>query len=367
MTRELPLNPIWESIGAQFRSEKDWRTPLRFAGLNKEYTAVRKGVGLMDFSFRGKIQATGNDRISFLHSILTNDIKNLESGGGCYAALLSAKGRVLMDMNVHVFSGSVLLDVEIGMEKKALELLDKHLIAEDITLQDVTDQYAMISIQGPRSEKLAKALFADSLHAIPESWHLNLKVGDTDAALINLSHTGEKGYDILIAKDRASKITEQVLQMGKNDGIVPVGSEASEILRIEAGILRYGIDMDDTVTLSETGLDAVAASETKGCYPGQEVVARTKTYEGLNKKMMGLLMAGESVPNSGDKICSGDQEIGRVTSACYSPHMDKGIALGYLRKGFYDPSTKVKIIFGISGISAIPHPLPFIKTKLPRD
>lgn len=363
MTKNLPLNPLWESLGATLKTERDWRIPSIFRDFHYEYTAVRKGVGLIDLSYRGKIEVTGKDRAAFLHNVLTNDIQSLGLGGGCYATLLSAAGKVLLDMNVLVFANFILLDLEMDLEKKALELLNKFLIQEDVKLRDVTGEYAHIALEGPRSEALAQALFAGPFPELTEHQLANFPMGETDVTIIRQNRTGEKGYHLLIPAAGAAEVADRALVVGKLYGLRPVGFGASEILRIEAGVLRYGVDMDENITLSEAGLDGIAASETKGCYPGQEVVARIKTYGGLNRKIAGLTFAKGALPGAGEKIYSGDgKEIGYVTSACVSPTLDQGIAIGILAKGFFPLGTeskRVKIKSAGGEIGAATTALPF--------
>jgi len=358
-TRHLPLKKLWESLGATFKIERDWEIVSIFKEFLYEYTAVRKGVGLLDDSARGKIKITGKDRVSFLHRMLTNDIEGLGLGNGCYAALLSGTGKLLADMNVYIFPNHILMDVEMGFEKKVMETLQKFVVQEEVKLTDVTDQYALLSIQGPRSESLAQAIFPGPFPELSEYHHANGNFGEIQITLIRKSRTGEKGYQLLIPKKGAHEMAERILVVGKLYGLRPVGFGASEILRIEAGVLRYGIDMDEHLTLPETGLDEVTASETKGCYPGQEVVARTKTYGGLQRKVTGLIFEKGALPAGGDKLYVEGNEIGTVTSACNSPSLEKGVAIGQVSKGYFEKPTEVKIKTSQNEITAWTTPLPF--------
>lgn len=355
---KIPLATFWESFGATLKKEGVWEIPSLFKDFASECEAVRKGVGILDFSSRGKIEVAGKDRISFLHNLLTNDIKSLGLGRGCYATLLNAQGRILADMNVYVFANSILLEMESGLEKKVLEKLEKFHVTEEVELKDVTDKWILVSLQGPKSDSLVSALILGPVMVTEEFSHTHFTLLDTPATLIRRSVTGEKGFHILIPQEKGEPIVKRILEVGRLYGIKPVGLSAYEILRIEAGIPRYGIDMDETVTLPETGLEGIAASETKGCYPGQEVVARTKTYGGLNRKLCGLVFDKEGLPKSRDKVLKDKKEIGFITSACHSPTLGKGIALTYLEKGFFDSDQEVMI--GASGkIAAKVSTLPF--------
>lgn len=356
---KVPLAAFWENLGATLKKEKDWEIPSLFKDFASECEAVRKGVGLLDLSFRGKIEVTGKDRVSFLHNLLSNDIKNLGLGNGTYATLLNAQGRILADMNVCVFANSIFLEMEGGLEKKVLAHLQKLHVTEEVEFRDVTADWILLSLQGPRSDALVDALIHGPVMVTEELNHTNFTILDTPATLIRRSVTGEKGFHFLIPKEKGEPIVKRILEVGKLYGIRPVGSGAHEILRIEAGIPRYGIDMDETTMLPETGLESIAASETKGCYPGQEVVARIKTYGGLNRKLGGVLFDKVSLPRTGDKILKDREEIGMITSACHSPTLGKGIALVYLKKGYFDPGRDVSIQSSSQPIPAKVSPLPF--------
>lgn len=357
----VPLAAFWEAQGATIKKDKDWEIPSLFKDFASECEAVRKGVGLVDLSSRGKIEVTGKDRVAFLHNLLTNDIKSLGIGTGCYSALLNAQGRVLGDMNVYAAANSFFLETEPGLEPKLISLLEKHRINEEVTFKNVTEDWILITLQGPKSEALVGALIFGPISVSREFDHVNAVLLDTPFTLIRRSVTGENGFHFLIPKEKGEPIAKRVLEVGNLYGLRPVGWGAFEILRIEAGVPRYGIDMDETVALPETGLEAMAASNTKGCYPGQEVVARTATYGGLQRKLCGLVFDKAALPKSGDKVMKDKEEIGWVTSACHSPTLLKGIALAYLKKSFWESGQAVSIQSSPVPIPArISPPLPFL-------
>lgn len=355
---KVRLAPFWENLGATLKKEKDWEIPSLFADFASECGTVRKRVGIMDLSFRGKIEVTGRDRTEFLHNVLSNDIKSLGFGSGCYATLLNAKGQILADMNVYIFDNSILLETESGLEKKVIEKLSKLRVTEEVEFRDVTLERVILSLQGPKSEALVGALILGPVMMVMNEFqHTHFSLLDTTVTLVRRSVTGEKGFHFYIPHEKAESILKRILAVGGLYGIKPVGSNALEILRMEAGIPRYGIDMDENTLLPETGLEVIAASETKGCYPGQEVVARLKTYGGLNRKLCGLVFDKEGLPKTGDKVLKDKKEVGFITSACHSPTVGKGIALAYLQKGSFDPGTQVSI--QSSSLPAKVTPLPF--------
>lgn len=319
--------------------------------LELEYRAARNDAGLLDLSARGKIEVTGPDRVSFLHNILSQDIKTLPAGGHRPAALLSAPAKVLAWMNVWKLEDKILLDTDPGFEEKLLGLLAKFIITEEVVLRKATQEYAHFQIKGSEAE----AVFS----------FCHFEAGGLEISGISppRQNTASRRNDItIIARNGDS---DKIYASFTQAGAVPIGPEAAEILRIEEGILHYGVDVTEEVSLPETGLDETYASETKGCYPGQEVVARTKTYKGLQRKMTGLIFESREGKMAGSKIYSGEKEIGWITSACISPALG-GIALGYLTKGFFsaesgEKTVPVEIRTASGNIPAKTRALPFYR------
>ncbi len=317
-----------------------------------EYEAVRQHAGLLDLSRRGKIRVTGTDRIAFLHNILSQDIRSLTVGQGAYAALLTGTGRVQADLFVFIFPDFVLLDAEKGLEAKIMECLDKLLITEDVQLESASSVWAHLSLQGPEAAARLKDLAFD-----PGPWqpltHQTLNFESVPLYLIHRTHTGETGFDVLVPSEKSAAL--KAVLKNKDSSLLEIGEAAHEILRIEAGILRYGQDITEEMILPETGLEEIAASETKGCYPGQEVVAKVKTYGRRNRKITGLIFEPEARPEAGMAVQSEGKAVGTITSAAFSPALQRPVALALLQAGFFEAGKKLISAAG----SAVTTDLPF--------
>jgi len=388
--KEYLLRAFWKKLGAHFESMQHGEEIVSFSGVQPEYEAVRKTTGLVDLSRRGKIKVSGGDRIRVLHNILSNDIKRLTPGESCHAALLSATAKVLADMQVIAFPDFILLDVEEGFDTHHAALLEKYVITEDVSFEIMTDRLCHITIQGPESPAVIKRLISNPKNLPEKGTHQNVLITGIETTLLCCTHTGEMGYDFLVSAEHAETLIKEMLAageekgppkgeaigekkgppkgeaIGKKKGLKPVGSLAREMLRIEAGILRYGRDFDEETLLPETGMEDTAASESKGCYPGQEVVAKIKTYKRLNRKITGLLLEGGLLPTRGDLICGENQAdiIGHITSSSYSLALQKNIALGLLKIPFYQTSSKIKILSRNQVIGAQTTFLPFVKSSI---
>jgi aminomethyltransferase len=323
-----------------------------------EYAVTTQSIGIFDHSGHGKIRVTGKDRVAVLHNILTQDIKNMPPGNGGPAALLAANGKILMLMEVHVLEDSILILVENGHAPKLIALLEKFIITEEVTLEDITADFALYSLAGPNAEWLVVKCLLQNYKTLAEMGNLTFP----DGIVMKNSRLGIPGFDLLIPKEKAEGFLKKLIQEGRNMGAKQAGPETEEVLRVEAGVLRYGVDTDENTLLPETGLEKTLASGTKGCYPGQEVVARMETYSGHNRKVRGLAFDGEKLPKPGSKIyAENGTEIGWVTSAVFSKGVSKGLALGYLAKGNWENGLKTEIHSEGNTVAAITAALPFIR------
>ena len=299
--------------------------------LMKEYSAVRDGgVGLLDLSDRGRISASGSEAVTFLNGLITNDLKTLEENRWMPAAFPNVQGRLLAAVRVIRRANDILLDTEAATREKVIKIIERFTLAGDFKVADLTDETALISVQGRGASELAG-----------------------EAMIVPATHTAEKGFDILIDAKRKTTLWQTLVSAGAT----PVSTEVQEILRIEAGIARYGRDMDETNVITETNLDD-AVSYTKGCYLGQEIIIRIKHRGHVAKKLTGLKFQTEQTIESGALIKSvDDKEIGRVTSTTFSPKLGTTAGLGYVRYEYLTPGTPVVV----NEVAATTHELPFVR------
>lgn len=324
-----------------------------------EYTAVREGgAGLIDFSSRGRIIVSGTEAVPFLNGLITNDVKTLELNSWMMAAFPNVQGRLLAAIRVLHTSAGYLLDTEAITSGKVLELVKRFTLAGDFQVADLTASTASISVQGAGSSKIIRAVLGEGLGEVERQRVVQTQLpGGAAVTVIRASHTGEDGFDLFTEADNARSLWDALIAAGAQ----PVGLQALEVLRIEAGLPRYGVDMDETSIVSETTLDD-AVSFTKGCYIGQEIIARIKHRGHIAKKLTGLRFDGEVRIEEGAKIRSVDgKQIGRVTSATYSPHLGRTVALGYVKYDYLAPGTAVRVISSDEEIPAEVAALPFVR------
>lgn len=338
---KTPLFTWHETHGTSFINDRGIELPAHFTDSLREYQAVREKAGLIDYSFRVQVRMTGEDRVSFLQGIISNDIKALRSGEGCAATLLTEQGRLVADLRVYALNSSLLLDVDTRIKDKAIEAFSRFIIADDVEMEDLSEQQVTFSLQGPLASQVLTA--AGVSGALPKVFqHSEGTIGGTSIRVIHADDTGEDGYEILVPYGQAEQVWQTLLQVGEPLGLQPIGLTALNLLRVEAGIPWYGVDMDESRIVLEVGLEH-ALSFKKGCYLGQEVVERATARGHVNRKLSGLLIQGDTVPVSGDKLFHDSQEVGWVTSAIVSPRLGRPIALAYVRREHLAPGTQLRI------------------------
>jgi len=340
--KKLLLNEIHKSLGANFIDQAGWSAPLSYGDELSEYKAVRENVGIIDLSSRGKLRLSGKDHLKFLQGMLSNDVMKLEEAKGMYATVLTVKGRMISDMRVYRERESVLLDLEPGLNEKLSQLLTKFRLSYKADIDDITESTGLLSIQGPQSGKLLELLLEEKIPQMEEYNFTQKEFAGHDLTIIKVNRTGEEGYDIYLDNDGLEVIWGTLMKKGEKLNIKPFAYNALNTLRIEAGIPLYGADMDENNIPIEAGLWNALDFE-KGCYIGQEVVARIKWRGHVNWHLTGFQSEGELAPQIGGEIFSGERKIGRITSSTFSPGLNKPLSLGYIRREYKDAGTKVVI------------------------
>ncbi len=287
------------------------------------YDALRTGAAWLDLTGRGAIKLFGEDRVRLLHAMTTNHIEQLTPGTGCYAYFLSAQGRILADVNVLCRPDHLWLDTEPETHEKVFQHLDKFIIADDVTLEDATEQTAVIAIEGPQSAAVLQSIGApvpEPAYA-SEAWN--------DGLVARLSYTGGPGFFLFAPMERKPDLIEQI----ERAGAVAAGPEAFRIVRLEHGKPRYGEDLSERYLAQEANqLHALHFS--KGCYLGQEIVERVRSRGQVHRVLMRVEIDSTDPPAPGTKLQADGKDIAEITAAAFSPGLAKVAALAYVRAEF---------------------------------
>jgi folate-binding protein YgfZ len=363
MSKQVPLNDFHRSNGAQFVERDGWLLPAEFGNSAAEYAAVRSAVGFIDLSHRALLQLTGADRVSFLQGMVSNDVKALQPGEGQLATVLNQQGKVLGDTRVLCSENSLYLDLWEIIKDKLAEHLNRYLVADEVEIADRTNEYAIFSLQGLQSEACLRKLVGQAELPGPLMAHRMVHTDGAQVCVVRASSTGETGFDLIIPRPHLKNVAQQLTEAGKQFAGTWVGEEAQNILRVEAGIPRYGVDFTEDNLLLEVGLDH-AMSFSKGCYLGQEVVERIRSRGHVNKKLVGLSLEGQESANPGDVIVSADKPVGTITSSVHSPALGRPIALGYVHRDYWNLDTRLIVKHDGILLDARVTDVPFVPARL---
>jgi folate-binding protein YgfZ len=326
-----PLVMHHETMGARLQ---EGRIPLSYANPTEEYWAIRNHSGMVDLSHIGLLRVTGRDRLAFLNGLLTNEILKMKEGTGIRSALLNTKARVLADLYLYAREDDLLVDTGDVPGANVRDILERFIITEDVQVRDVTSEFVHLTLQGQQAAEKVRDLFGTTFADMSPLKHKML--GPT--MIVSRDRTSQSGYDVILPSDESEAIWQGLLLKG----VTPVGLDALEILRLEAGYPRYGVDVDENTIILEAGYrDAI--SFTKGCYLGQEVVARATHIGRVNKNLVQFRTESDHVPSAKSKMVASGKEAGYVTSAAFSPGLKVVVGLGYAQRDFAKEGTKLLV------------------------
>ncbi|HEY9404649.1 MAG TPA: aminomethyltransferase family protein [Pyrinomonadaceae bacterium] len=360
---QLTLAESHRKHGATFAERDGFMLPSGYGDPRAEYEAVRgeNVAGLIDFSARGRIEVSGAEAVQFLNGLITNDVKTLGARRWMHAAFPNVQGRLLASVRVARPGDEVkfLIDTEPATHQKVFKTLERFTLAGDFRVKDVTAETVQLSLQGGGARDMIELVCDSSLgqtsegQAVVVNWR-----GRHPVTIICDPHTSDAGFDLICpAGDAAAELWEALTEAGAR----PVGFEAFEVLRVEAGIPRYGVDVDETNVVLEAVREAEAVSYTKGCYIGQEIIARIHWRGHVAKQLAGLILESSASPGASAKVRTTDgKEVGRVTSHVFSPRLARCIALAIIKYDYLEPGTPVSVVAGEEERTARVAELPFV-------
>jgi folate-binding protein YgfZ len=336
----LSLHFLHEQAGAHFLEVNGREAVADYGDVEAEYRAARQAVALHDATYREALRITGEDRVSFLHGMVTQDVKGLAAGAATYAAMITVKGAMVADARLIRREADLLLDVEPGMGAKVQEFLGKFLISEDAELHEATGELGVLRLLGPRTADLMGAVSGGPFAPLPPDATRSLTLAGQEVLAVGRPGQ-EPGVDLLVPRGGLEAVWKALVAAGGAFGLKPLGWRAQEVLRVEAGVPRYGQDMVDTTIPLEANLTQ-AISYNKGCYIGQEVIARATFRGHMNRKLSGLLL-GSTEAAPGTELKKDGKKVGWVTSVVHSPLKGQTVALGYVHRDHLEPGTVLAV------------------------
>ena len=335
--------------------------------LFSHYRAIRERAALVDRSGMGRLWLTGRDRASYLQGLLSQDILALSPGAGCYATYLTPQGRMIADMHVLDLGDGLLVTLPGQVAGVVRDRFDELVFSEDVQVEDRTATWASYSLYGrDAAPALAMALGAGASGDLATGlakwppWRTERHgLGSASVVIAASDEIGVAGFDVHVARAEQGGV-EAALAAAGAERVTP---EAVTIVRVESGLPEFGADMDHETIPLEAGIEDRAISFTKGCYVGQEVIVRVRDrgHGRVVRRLVGLSVDGSTVPARGDLVHAGDREVGRITSAVFSPALGAPIALGYVHRDFVEPGVGLLISHGGVRLEAAVAALPFVR------
>jgi len=368
-----PLRQIHEQAEAEFQNYGETEIVCTFGEPQAEYAAIRKACALIDLPQRGILQVTGKDRIDFLNRFLTNDLMRkdtkqpIKAGEGVYAFLLNNKGRIEADMNLLERGEETWLETDARNIAKLRGLLEKFVFSEKVAFAGLDEKLHQIALHGPKAAEILRQVCGNTIELnVLES--AAIKIDDIAATVWRDDPCGVPGYFLIVPTESAKQLWMKLLtaltgeDIGKRP-VRPAGWAVFNTARIEAGRPMFGIDFDDTVLPAETGQLSRAVSFTKGCYLGQEIVARMHARGQVARQIVGIRMQDDALPLAGAPIVDEQSNpIGGITSSTISPVLSNAsICLAMMKSAFASPGTTVRVAAEGAIRPATVTELPFFK------
>ena len=347
--RRSPLEEAHGRAGARLVEREGCVVPASFGDAGAEYEAVRGGgAGLFDLSSRGLFEVAGAEAVPFLNGMVTNDVARLEDGAWMHAAFPNPQGRLVAAARF-VRQGDVfLVDTEPATRAALLRWLERFVYAGDFRVRDLgaRDQphgTALLSVQGASAAGVVGAALGEEAARVGRGRAAFVRAagGERPAVVIRATHTAEDGFDLFVSAANATAVWQSLVEAGAR----PAGHDSLEVLRVEAGLPRYGVDASDANVVLEVVDEDEAVSYTKGCYAGQEIIARIHWRGHVAKRLAGIIFDRGAAPPSDARLrdCAGGREVGRITSAVFSPRLRRHVALALVRHDSLAAGTELKV------------------------
>ncbi len=344
--KRTPLNAMHRSLGGRMVDFGGWDMPVQYpAGTVEEHLRTRTHAGLFDVSHMGEIEVRGREAISFVNRLTSNDVSKLSDGQAQYSALTTPLGTVVDDLLVYRLAADhLLLVVNAGTTEKDWEWIKSHWQGDAVELRNLSSEYCQIAVQGPAAAALLQSLTTLPLDVIKYYYFREGTVDDVPALVSRTGYTGEDGFEVYAAADKAEQLWKKLLDAGNfgaGNGILPCGLAARNTLRLEAGMSLYGHEIDESTTLLEANLGWICKFN-KGEFEGRAALAQQKE-EGVKRRLAGFEMVERGIARDGQDVLVEGKPVGKVTSGSPAPFLRKNIGFAYVPVQFANEGREIQI------------------------
>lgn len=358
--RRTPLYSIQRELGGRFVPFHGWELPLQFSGILKEHQAVRGACGLFDVSHMGQIEVRGPGALALVQEVNSNDASRLKAGKAMYSHLLNERGGVIDDVIVsRLDEDRFFFVVNAATREKDAQWLRAR-AGDGASVEDLSDRLGMLALQGPAAAAALESVDAAAA-SVGRFGAVERPLYGESVLVTRTGYTGEDGFELVASSEVLPRLWQSLTAAGASFGLLPCGLGARDVLRLEAGYLLYGSDIDEDHTPLEAGYDWVVKPE-KGPFIGREAL-RAQARQGLKRRLTGVRLTERGVPRPGASVLAGGRAAGRLTSATFSPVLQAGIGFGYLEPADLKPGTPVVVEMGERRFAAEIAELPFYRPR----
>lgn len=355
---KTPLHAAHRAAGARMVEFAGWDMPVQYTGVIEEHMAVRTRAGLFDVSHMGEVEVVGREALDFLQHVTCNDVSRLAPGRIQYSALTTPEGTFVDDLLVYKRGeDDYLLVINAGNTPKDVAWLAYHAKGYDLRLENTSDRWCQLALQGPRAQDILETLTEAPLAAVKYYGFVQDNVCGVPCIVSRTGYTGEDGFELYGPAEAAEKLWKGMLAAGAASGLVPAGLAARDTLRLEAKMALYGNDIDETTTVLEADLGWILKIE-KGDFLGRDVLLRQKA-EGVSRLLVGFETEGRAIARHGHPALSSGSPAGTVTSGTFAPFLKKNIGLVYLPIALRQPGSRFEIDIRGRLEPAVVVPTPF--------
>jgi len=354
------FNEFHKALGGRMIEFFGWEMPVEFKGIIEEHLAVRTAAGLFDVSHMGEIIVQGREALAFVQHLTPNDAGRLAPNQVQYTALTTPQGTFVDDMLVYCLSPEeYLMVVNAANTDKDFSWVNQHKGGFDVLVENASDGYSQLALQGPKAQEMLQPLTDIHLAGMKPFWAARGKVAGVDSLVSRTGYTGEDGFEIYTTSAQPGPILEGIMKIGRPLGLLPIGLGARDTLRLEAKLMLYGNDIDETTTVLEADLKWIVKFK-KGDFLGRAVLEK-QLAEGIKRKIVGFELIEKGIPRSHYPVLSKGQKVGQVTSGTFSPFLKKSIGLVYLPVELTEIGSEIEVGIRDRNVRAKVVPTPFYK------
>lgn len=360
--KRTPLFDVYKDYGAKTIDFGGWDLPVQFSSIKEEHEAVRTKAGLFDVSHMGEIEVKGSDSLTYLQKMMTNDISKLKDSGAQYTAMCYENGGTVDDLLVYKFADDhYLLVVNASNIEKDYKWLEEHLEG-NVEIRNLSEEMAQVAIQGPMAERVLQKLASETNLANIGffKFQQNVDLKGKKALVSRTGYTGEDGFEIYCDTKDVVAIWKEILEAGKEEGIIPCGLGARDTLRFEANLVLYGQEISQDITPLEAGIGFAVKVNKEADFIGKDVLL-TQKEDGLTRKLVGIEMIDRGIPRHSYPVYKDEEKIGEVTTGTQSPTLKKNIGLALLKTEYTLVGTEVEVEIRGKRLKAIVAATPFYK------